>query len=177
MKLTTEILWGFGPCYPPTRYFSEDWEGNLIEVLQDERIRYQDRIWVFSKAAPQNTCREFARWCALQVIDKWDAPDVVLKYLETGLPELRKDARAAASSAANALYAANATYACKLAAADAAYCAVNDADAANAAYAAANAAYVAAYSAASVAYASAAAAARDAVCTAQLQKAIELLNQ
>jgi len=97
MKLTTEILWGFGPCYPPTSYFSEDWEGTLIEVLQDERIWARDRIWVFSKAAPENTCREFARWCALQVIDKWDAPDVVLKYLETGMPELRIRARAAAS--------------------------------------------------------------------------------
>ena len=28
--------------------------------------------------------REFARWCALQVIHLWDAPDVVKKYLETG---------------------------------------------------------------------------------------------
>ena len=97
MKLTTEILWGFGPCYPPTSYFSEDWEGTLIEVLQDERIWARDRIWVFSKAAPENTCREFARWCALQVIDKWDAPDFVREYLKTGNEELRTYARAAAA--------------------------------------------------------------------------------
>lgn len=28
--------------------------------------------------------REFARWCALQVIHLWDAPAVVLRYLEMG---------------------------------------------------------------------------------------------
>ena len=38
---------------------------------------------------------EFARWCALQLIDKWDAPDVVHEYLETGNISLRVEARAA----------------------------------------------------------------------------------
>lgn len=36
--------------------------------------------------------REFSRWCALQVIDMWDAPDVVRKYLETGDDSLRVEA-------------------------------------------------------------------------------------
>jgi len=44
--------------------------------------------------------REFARWCALQVIDLWDAPAVVRDYLTTGEESLRADAEAAALSAA-----------------------------------------------------------------------------
>jgi hypothetical protein len=44
--------------------------------------------------------REFARWCALQVIHLWDAPDVVRQYLETGDESLRAAARAATRAAA-----------------------------------------------------------------------------
>jgi len=42
---------------------------------------------------------EFARWCALQVIDLWDAPYVVRKYLATGDESLMLAARAAAFDA------------------------------------------------------------------------------
>ncbi len=44
--------------------------------------------------------REFARWCALQVIHLWDAPDVVRQYLETGDESLRAAAAGAAGAAA-----------------------------------------------------------------------------
>jgi hypothetical protein len=44
--------------------------------------------------------REFARWCALQVIDLWDAPAVVHEYLEGGDESLREAAWAAAWAAA-----------------------------------------------------------------------------
>ena len=40
--------------------------------------------------------RDYARWCALQVIHLWDAPDVVRQYLETGDDSLRSWAWAAA---------------------------------------------------------------------------------
>jgi hypothetical protein len=40
----------------------------------------------------------FARWCALQVIHLWDAPDVVRRYLETGDESLRSAAWADAMS-------------------------------------------------------------------------------
>lgn len=36
--------------------------------------------------------RAFARWCALQVLPLWDAPDVMRLYLETGDETLRADA-------------------------------------------------------------------------------------
>ena len=44
--------------------------------------------------------REFARWCALQVIDLWNAPDVVVQYLKTGDDSIRAAAQSAAWSAA-----------------------------------------------------------------------------
>jgi cell division septum initiation protein DivIVA len=52
----------------------------------------------------------FARWCALQVIHLWDAPQVMRQYLETGDESIRAiacdAARAAAWDAETALYAA-----------------------------------------------------------------------
>ncbi len=38
---------------------------------------------------------QFARECALSVIDKWDAPAIVREYLETGRDELREASRLA----------------------------------------------------------------------------------
>jgi hypothetical protein len=46
--------------------------------------------------------RTFARQCALDVIDRWNAPDVVRQYLETGEESLREAAEDAARSAARA---------------------------------------------------------------------------
>ena len=37
----------------------------------------------------------FLRWCALQVIGKWDAPAVVIEFLETGDESMRDSAKAA----------------------------------------------------------------------------------
>ena len=50
--------------------------------------------------------REFARWCALQVIDMWNAPQVVREYLETGDESKRDAARAAAWAAQREKFAA-----------------------------------------------------------------------
>ena len=44
--------------------------------------------------------RKFARLCALDVIDKWDAPEVVIQYLKTGNEKLRDAAWGAARGAA-----------------------------------------------------------------------------
>lgn len=46
--------------------------------------------------ATEKLLRDWARWCALQVIHLWDAPDVVRQYLETGDESLRAAARDAA---------------------------------------------------------------------------------
>jgi hypothetical protein len=39
--------------------------------------------------------KQFARWCALQVIHLWNVPPVVREYLETGNEDLWEEARAA----------------------------------------------------------------------------------
>jgi hypothetical protein len=59
-------------------------------------------IAMTTAAEGERILREFARWCALQVIHLWDAPDVVRRYLETGDESLRDAARAAAWDAAGA---------------------------------------------------------------------------
>jgi hypothetical protein len=55
-----------------------------------------DQLKIVVSVNTTELLREFARWCALQVIDKWRAPNVVLEYLETGNPSLREEAREAA---------------------------------------------------------------------------------
>jgi hypothetical protein len=69
--------------------------------------------------------RSFARHCALSVIDKWDAPDIVRRYLVTGDESIRDAAGAAAGAARSAAGAAgdaarSATWAARSAAGDAA---------------------------------------------------------
>ena len=66
-----------------------------------------------------NLLRDFARWCALSVIDKWNAPDVVRKYLTTGDEKLRDAAWDAARYAARAAAGAAAWDAARAAARDA----------------------------------------------------------
>ncbi len=61
-------------------------ERTIIWRLEDEALLY-----------------EFARWCALQVIHLWDAPDVVRRYLDTGDESLRAAAAAAAAVASQAV--------------------------------------------------------------------------
>ena len=96
--------------------------------------------------------RDFARWCALQVIHLWDAPDVVRQYLETGDESLRAAARdaawAAAWDAARAATRAAAWDAAWAAAWDAAWDAARDAAWAAARAAARAAAWAAAWDAA-----------------------------
>ena len=65
-----------------------------IERGDDKLVARRRKVIWMSDAT--DTLREFARWCALQVIDLWDAPDVVRRYLETGAEDLRSAARDAA---------------------------------------------------------------------------------
>ena len=68
-------------------------------------------------ANADNVLREFARWCALQVVHLWDCPIDVIEYLQTGDKDLRDAAmniawnatRAAAWDSAARVAAWNAT--------------------------------------------------------------------
>jgi len=110
---------------------------------------------------------DFARWCALQVIHLWDAPNVVRQYLETGDESLRDAAREAARAAAWDAAREAAWAAARAAARDAAWAAAWEAAWAAAREAARAAARAAAWAAAwdaarEAATAAARAAARDA---------------
>lgn len=50
-----------------------------------------------------NKLLEFARLCALDVIDLWDAPQIVREYLETSNKDIREDASQAAWMASHGL--------------------------------------------------------------------------
>lgn len=59
-------------------------------------------VVMLDAAATEKLLRDFARWCALQVIHLWNAPDVVRQYLETDDKSLRAAAWDAAWAAARA---------------------------------------------------------------------------
>ena len=46
-------------------------------------------MWSLATFDATDLLKEFARWCALQVADLWDAPPNVLSYLETGDESLK----------------------------------------------------------------------------------------
>ena len=79
--------------------------------LSGEVIRGNDKSVathreVIAVANVEHILREFARKCALDVIHLWDAPNVVVRYLETGDESLRDAALDAARAAAWAAAAA-----------------------------------------------------------------------
>ncbi|MET3929535.1 hypothetical protein ABIE51_001422 [Lysobacter sp. OAE881] len=150
----------------------------VVTRQEDKLVAKRRRIVKRIDAEP--LMREFSRWCALQVIELWDAPEVVRQYLTTGDESLRAAARDAARDAARAAAwaaARDAAWAAAWAAARdaawaAAWAAARDAarDAARAAAwaAARDAAWAAAWAAArDAAWAAAWAAARDAARDAQ----------
>lgn len=76
--------------------------GTVIE--QDDKFVAAHRQYIAGGIDISDVLRAFARKCALSVIDKWDAPEIVRRYLETGDESIRAApwyaARAAARAAA-----------------------------------------------------------------------------
>jgi hypothetical protein len=70
------------------------------EIVEDDDKVVATRRRILWRVDGEELLQEFARWCALQFIHLWDAPDVVREYLETGREDLRSAAKAAASAAA-----------------------------------------------------------------------------
>jgi hypothetical protein len=81
-----------GPWVSLVECGGETIHGDNKLVCRERRV-----LWVYDAT---EELRLFARLCALDVIDKWDAPPVVRDYLETGDEDLRAAASAAASAAA-----------------------------------------------------------------------------
>lgn len=72
-------------------------EGEII--YGDDKLVCTKRT-IIATVDATSMLRDFARWCALQVIHLWDAPKVVVDYLKTGDEKLRAAAQAAAWAAA-----------------------------------------------------------------------------
>ena len=71
--------------------------GDLI--IGDDKLAGTSRKYLWIADAEQ-TLNNYARWCALEVIHLWDAPEIVKRFLETGDESLRDAARGAAWCAA-----------------------------------------------------------------------------
>ena len=93
--------------------------GDVTE--EDDKLVSRNRkiLW---RVDGEQLLREFARLQALSVVDKWNAPEVVIKWLKTGDEKYRKDARFAARSAVKSA-ARSARYAARSAAWSARYAA------------------------------------------------------
>ncbi len=67
--ITIETIRSWKPCYNPSRYFTEDWSGTVIDILKDDRISWGDRLWASMRTelVSEKLVRLFAVWCARQV--------------------------------------------------------------------------------------------------------------
>jgi hypothetical protein len=69
------------------------------EILHGpDKLVARTRKVIWAADATEKLC-EYARWCALQVVHLWEAPDVVKQYLETGDESVRDAAWDAAWAA------------------------------------------------------------------------------
>jgi len=64
-----------------------------------DKYACSERTYISGGIDISNILRKFARMCALDVIHRWDAPDVVIRYLKTGDESIRDAAWAAARAA------------------------------------------------------------------------------
>ena len=106
--ITVADIMSTEPCYIEEKVielFAGRKRARLSTVLNSE-IPPEDKIWLVSRFLPDKINREFARWCALQVVHLWDCPAIVRQYLETGDESTRDAAWAAYGAAAGACDAA-----------------------------------------------------------------------
>lgn len=67
-----------------------------VEDREADKLVARERVILWRLGSADDLLREFARRAALSVIDLWDAPNIVRRYLETGDEEIRAAARDAA---------------------------------------------------------------------------------
>lgn len=74
---TMETLRSWGPCYDPNRHLPEDWNGTALDILKNEAIPFQDRLWVIfrTELVSDKLMRLFAVWSYRQTLDWICNPD------------------------------------------------------------------------------------------------------
>ena len=70
-----EDLRKLNPCYDPTQYLAEDWQGTVVDILQVAGCPAEDRIWVATQFIDDRTNRLFAVWCAREALSLVANPD------------------------------------------------------------------------------------------------------
>jgi hypothetical protein len=68
-QFTIEDIRSWQPCYDPAKYLTEDWSGNILDILDNKNISFEDRLWVIlrTELVSEKLMRLFAVWCARQV--------------------------------------------------------------------------------------------------------------
>jgi hypothetical protein len=87
-----EGLWASTHPYDALYYGT----GTLLHTVEVEDVECEEtfrvaarRRKIIATVDAENLLRVFARWCALRVINNWQAPEIVRTYLEIGDPALR----------------------------------------------------------------------------------------
>ena len=108
--LTIDDIRSFRPCYDPTRFLPEYWQGTVIDILRVTDCPAEDRLWVVCREdlIDARTLRLFAVWCARQALKLESDPDprsvnacdVAERYANGEATDQLAAARAAALDAA-----------------------------------------------------------------------------
>ena len=68
--VTINDIRGLHPCYDPTKFLPENWEGTALDILNVTGCPAQDRLWVVlnSLFLTDSDLRLFAVWCARKAL-------------------------------------------------------------------------------------------------------------
>ena len=68
-RFTYQDIVSWNPCYDPIKHISEDWSGNVLDILNIKECLFEDRLWVVvrTELLSEKLMRLFAVWCARQV--------------------------------------------------------------------------------------------------------------
>jgi len=68
--ITLQQIRDFNPCYDPTKYLPENWQGTALDILNVTDCPADDRLWVVLRKEflSDKSLRLFAVWCARQAL-------------------------------------------------------------------------------------------------------------
>lgn len=70
-SLTIDDIRRLKPCYNPSKYLEEDFNGTIVDILNNEEIPYMDRVWVTIKLKiiSKEKLKSFNVWCYKQIFN------------------------------------------------------------------------------------------------------------
>lgn len=66
------------PCYDPSEYLPEDWQGTVLDILRFDACPEQDRLWVVLNDdwLDESTLRLFTKWCETWTGREFSSPRI-----------------------------------------------------------------------------------------------------